>query len=68
MEMLLLWLLNMTKILLQLLMELNKLLVFERAKKTFNFHLEGDFKGVFHTTSTTIDTFKDIVSRELVEF
>jgi hypothetical protein len=42
--------------------------VFERAKKTFNFHLEGDFKGVFHTTSTTIDTFKDIVSRELVEF
>jgi hypothetical protein len=56
------------KILLQLLMELNKLLMFEKVKTTFNFHLENDSKGLIHTTSTTIDTLKDIVSRELVEF
>jgi hypothetical protein len=49
-------------------MEANKLLMFERVKTTFNFHLEGDSKSLFHTTLTTIDTFKDIVSRELVGF
>jgi len=55
------------KILLQLLKEVNKLM-FQSAKRTFNFHLEGDSKGLFHTTSTTTYTFKDIVPRDLVEF
>jgi hypothetical protein len=53
---------------LQLLMEVNKLLMFERAKTTFNFHSEGDSKGLFHPTSTTTDIFKDIVSKEVVGF
>jgi peptide subunit release factor RF-3 len=56
------------KLLLQLLMEVNKLLMFERAKITFNFHLKGDFKGLLHPTSTTTDIFKDIVSKEVVGF
>jgi len=55
------------KILLQLLMEVNKLM-FERVKETFNFHSEGDYKGLFHPTSTTMDIFKDIVSKEVVRF
>jgi hypothetical protein len=56
------------KLLLQLLMEVNKLLTFEKAKTTFNFHLEGDSKGLFHPTSTTTYIFKDIVSKEVVGF
>jgi hypothetical protein len=56
------------KILLQLLMEVNKLLMLEMSKTTFNSRLKGDFKGLFYTTSTTTNTFKDITSRELVEF
>ncbi len=56
------------KILLQLLMEVNKLLMFEKVKTTFNFHLESDSKGLFHPTSITTNIFKDIVSKEVVGF
>jgi hypothetical protein len=49
-------------------MEVNKLLLLDKFEKTFNLHLQVDFKGLFHTTTTLVDTYMDIVSRELVGF
>jgi hypothetical protein len=40
----------------------------DKVETTFDLHLERDYEGLFHTTSTTIDTYKDIVSRDLVGF
>lgn len=51
-------------------METNKLLLmFNEAKTTPHLYLESDFEGPFHTiTTTTTDTYRDIVSKELIEF
>jgi hypothetical protein len=43
-------------------MKANKLLMFDNVEMTFNFHSQVDSKGLFHTTTTTIDTYRDIVS------
>jgi len=56
------------KLLLPLLMEANKFLMLNRVETTSNLHSKSDSKGLFHTTSTIVDTYKDIVSRELVGF
>jgi len=56
------------KLLLPLLMEANKFLMSNRVETTSNLHSKGDFEGLFHTTSTIANTYKDIVSRELVGF
>jgi hypothetical protein len=43
--------------------------MFIEAKMTSYHHLESDSEGLFHTiTTTTIDTYKDIVSKELIGF
>ncbi len=51
-------------------MEVNKLLLMLNEVKTTSYlHLESDFQGLFHTITTiTTDTYKDIVSNELVGF
>ncbi len=53
-------------LLLPLRMEANKLLMFDNVEMTFNFHSQVDSKGLFHTTTTTIDTYRVIVSRVFV--
>ncbi len=55
------------KLLLPLLMETNKFLMFNWVETTSNLHSKGDYEGLFHT-STIADTYKDIVSRELIGF
>jgi len=37
-------------------------------EETFNLHSQVDFKGLFHTITTTVNTCMDIMSRELVKF
>jgi hypothetical protein len=51
-------------------MEVNKLLLMlNEVKTTSHVHLESDYKGLFHTiTITTTNTYRDIVSKELVGF
>ncbi len=57
-------------LLLPLLMEANKLLVLDRVEKKIDLHSQVDFEGLFHTTTTTttLDTYMDIISKELVGF
>jgi hypothetical protein len=42
--------------------------MFNRANATFDLHSQVDSTSLFHTTTTTINTYGDIVSRELVGF
>jgi hypothetical protein len=49
-------------------MEANKLLLLDKVEKASNLHLQVDFKCLFHITTTLVDTYMDIVSRELVGF
>jgi hypothetical protein len=53
------------KLLLPLLMETKKLLMFEKVEMNFNLHSQVYSKGLFHTTKTT-NTYRDIVSRVFV--
>lgn len=39
-----------------------------KAKETFDLHLEGDFEGLFHTIATITNKYKDIVWREHTRF
>jgi hypothetical protein len=56
-------------LLVPLLMEANKLLILDRVEKKFDLHSQVDFEGLFHTTTTTtLDTYMDIISKELVGF
>jgi hypothetical protein len=52
--------------LLLLSMEVNKLLMPNKVEMAFGLDSQIDCKGPFHTTTTTINTHKNIVSRELV--
>jgi hypothetical protein len=56
------------KLLLPLLLEINKLLMHAKVKTTYNIHSQVDYEVLFHTTTTTIDTYTNIVSKELVGF
>jgi hypothetical protein len=49
-------------LLLPLLMETKKLLMFKNVQMTSNLHSQVDSKGLFHTTTIT-NTYRDIVSR-----
>jgi hypothetical protein len=42
--------------------------MFDMVEKTYNPHPQVDFKGLYHTIRTTIDTCIDIMSRKLVKF
>jgi hypothetical protein len=55
------------KLLLPLLMEENQIFMPNKVETTFNLHSKSNYEGLFHT-STITDTYKDIVSRELVGF
>jgi len=56
-------------LLLPLLMEANKLLMLDRVEKKFDLHSQVDFEGLFHTTTTTtLNTYTNIISKELVGF
>jgi hypothetical protein len=54
-------------LLLPLLMEANKLLMFNRANMAFDLHSQVDYEGFFHI-KTTINTYMDILSWELLDF
>jgi hypothetical protein len=56
------------KLFLPLLMEASKFLMFNMANATFDLHSQVYSTSLFHTTTTTINTYGDIVSRELVGF
>jgi hypothetical protein len=56
------------KLLLPLLMETNKLLMPNKVEDAFDFHSQVDSEGLLHTITTIIDTYMDIVSKELVGF
>ncbi len=43
------------KLLLPILLEINKLLMFNKIKTTYNIHSQVAFEALFHTTTTTID-------------
>ncbi len=47
------------KLLMPSLMETNKFLMHDNIEATYDLHLEGNYEGLFHTTSTTIDIYKD---------
>jgi hypothetical protein len=49
------------KLLMPSLMEANKFLMHGNVEATSNLHSKGDYEGIFHTTSTTLDTYKDNV-------
>jgi hypothetical protein len=49
-------------------MEVNKLLIFNKAETTFDYHSQVDSKVLFQTIMTIANTYKDIVSKELVGF
>jgi hypothetical protein len=55
-------------LLLPLLMEASKLLMFNRAKMAFDLHSQVDYDGFFHIKTTIINTYMDILSRELLDF
>jgi hypothetical protein len=55
-------------LLLFLLMETNKLLMFDKVENAFDFHSQMYFEGLFHTIATTTNTYMNIVSREPVGF
>jgi len=55
-------------LLLPLLMEANKLLMSNKFEGVYDLHSQVDSKGLLHTITTTIDTYMDIVSKELVGF
>jgi hypothetical protein len=55
-------------LLLPLLMEANKLLMFNRAKMAFDLHSQVDYRGFFHTKTKTINTYMDILLREFLDF
>jgi hypothetical protein len=50
-----------------LLIEANKLLMFDKVEKAFDLHSKMDFEGLFHSTTHT-HTHTHIVSRELIGF
>lgn len=49
------------KLLMPLLLEANKFLMHDKVEATSDLHSEGDYEGLIHITSTTIDTYKDNV-------
>jgi hypothetical protein len=49
-------------------MERNKLLMFDKGEEAFNFHSQVDFECLLHTIATTINTYMNIMSRELLGF
>jgi hypothetical protein len=51
-----------------LLMEVNKLLIFNKVETTFDFHSQVDSRILFQTIMTIANTHKDIVLKELVGF
>jgi hypothetical protein len=56
------------KLLIFLLMEIIKFLMFGKVEIIFDFHSEVNFEGILHITSLIVETYKDIVSKELVGF
>ncbi len=56
------------KLLILLLMEANKFLMFSRVEVIFYLRLEANSEGLFHITSSITKTYKDIVSKKLVGF
>ncbi len=56
------------KLLLPLLIEASKLLIFINVEEISNFQFQDNVKYLFHPTSTSIDIYKDLVSKELVRF
>jgi hypothetical protein len=42
--------------------------MFDMVEKTYNPHPQVNFKGLYHTIRTIIDTCMDTMSRELVKF
>jgi len=56
------------KLLFLLLMEVNKLLIFNKVETIFDFHSQVYSKILFRTIMTIANTYKDIVSKELVGF
>lgn len=56
------------KLLILLLMEIIKFLMFGKVEVIFDFHSEVNFEGILHITSSIVETYKDIVSKELVGF
>jgi len=49
-------------------MEVNKLLMLDKVEMAFGLDSQIDFKDLFHITTTTTNTHRDIVSSELVGF
>jgi hypothetical protein len=47
-------------------MEVNKLLMPNKVEMAFGLDSQIESKGLFHTTTTTINTHRDIVLKELV--
>ncbi len=39
-----------------------------KVEEASNLHLQVDFKGLFHITATLVDTYMDIMLRELILF
>ncbi len=56
------------KLLMLLLIEGNKFLMFSKVEVIFDLHSKVNSKGLFHITSSIVETYKDIVSKELVGF
>lgn len=56
------------KLLLPFLMEAHKLLKFNNVEMVEDFELQVNYKYLFQTMGTTIDTYKDFVSQELIGF
>jgi hypothetical protein len=42
--------------------------MFDKVEEAFNFHSQMDFEGLFHTIATIINTYMNIVLKELLGF
>lgn len=56
------------KLLLPLLIEASKLLKSISVEEIENLQFQDNAKYLFHPTSTTVDIYRDLVSKELVRF
>ncbi len=54
-------------LLLFLLMETNKLLMFDKVEKAFDLHSQVDSKGLFHTIATTTNTYNKHIREHCVK-
>jgi len=56
------------KLLILFLMEIIKFLMFGKVEVIFDFHSKVNFESILHITSSIVETYKDIVSKELARF